>query len=678
MRELHRLIVVSALFGLLTGLCNAQKSRELEEVVVTGRRPVQEIGVQKTTFDSLALKENISLSIADILAFNSSVYVKNYGKATLSTVAFRGTSPSHTQVTWNGMRISNPMLGMTDFSTIPAYFIDNAALLHGTSSVNETGGGLGGLVRLSTNPDMPRGFNLQYVQGIGSFSTFDEFLRLGYSSRKWTFSTRAVLMSSPNDYKYINHDRKENIYDDKHNIIGQYYPEERNRSGAYSDFQLLQEVYFNTLKGQRLGLNLWYVDSNRELPLLTTDYGDQRDFENRQREQTFRGLLSWSRGSSRWKTEVKAGYVHTWLAYDYKKEISEDNWAVMTRSRSRVNTYFGSGKWEWYPSDRWFFNVDVSAYQNFVRSEDRNIILQQGDKAVVGYDRGRFEMTASLSAKWQPSNLLGMSVIFREDLYGTKWSPVIPVFFIDGILTSDGRLTARASISANYRYPSLNDLYFLPGGNPDLKREKGFSYDAGLAYSIAKSGVFTADMSATWFDSYISDWIIWLPTPKGFFSPRNIGKVHAYGVEIKANAGVQPLEGWFLDLNGSYSFTPSVNRGEKISAGDMSVGKQLPYIPVNSASVTGRLTWKSWSFLYKWCWYSERYTMTSNEFTLSGHLPAYFMNNVSLEKNFSFKPFNLQLKLAVNNIFNEDYLSVLSRPMPGINFEFFVGITPKF
>ena len=108
----------------------------IPEVTVIGHRPMKEIGVQKTKFDSLALKENIALSMADILTFNSSVFVKSYGRATLSTVAFRGTSPSHTQVTWNGMRINNPMLGMTDFSTIPSYFIDNASLLHGTSSVN--------------------------------------------------------------------------------------------------------------------------------------------------------------------------------------------------------------------------------------------------------------------------------------------------------------------------------------------------------------------------------------------------------------------------------------------------------------------------------------------------------------------------------------------------------------
>ena len=111
----------------------------IPEVTVIGHRPMKEIGVQKTKFDSLALKENIALSMADILTFNSSVFVKSYGRATLSTVAFRGTSPSHTQVTWNGMRINNPMLGMTDFSTIPSYFIDQASLLHGRRWTGRSG-----------------------------------------------------------------------------------------------------------------------------------------------------------------------------------------------------------------------------------------------------------------------------------------------------------------------------------------------------------------------------------------------------------------------------------------------------------------------------------------------------------------------------------------------------------
>lgn len=30
----------------------------------------------------------------------------------------------------------------------------------------------------------------------------------------------------------------------------------------------------------------------------------------------------------------------------------------------------------------------------------------------------------------------------------------------------------KASIARNYRYPTLNDLYFKPGGNPDLRPRK--------------------------------------------------------------------------------------------------------------------------------------------------------------------------------------------------------------
>ena len=656
----------------------------LEELTVTARRPMKEIGVEKTTFDSLSLKENIALSMADILTYNSSVYVKNHGRATLSTVAFRGTSPSHTQVTWNGIRLNSPMLGMTDFSTIPAYFIDQASLFHGTSSVNETGGGLGGLVKLATIPDAPPGFHLQYVQGIGSFSTFDEFLRFSYHNKNWISSSRVVYSSSPNDYSYVNHDKKINIYDEEHKIIGQYFPKEKNKSGAYKDLQLLQEVYYNTLKGDKLGLNIWYVNSNREIPMLSTDYGEERDFENRQRENTLRTLLSWSHIKANWNLVLKGGYLFTWMAYDYRREISEDNWAHMTRARSHVNTVFGSADLNYNIENRWLFTASVSAHQQFVKSEDKNIILQQGNQAVVGYDKARLEFSAALSAKWQPIYNLGLGLTLREDIFGNKTAPLIPAFFADWLVYNKGisifpsDLTFKASVSKNYRFPSLNDLYFLPGGNPNLKSEHGFTYDAGFSFNIDFNKIIALNLSANWFDSRIKDWIIWLPTTKGFFSPRNVKTVHAYGVETSAETGIDLTGGWLLNINGSFSWTPSINKGEKISPADRSVGKQLPYVPRYSSSISGRLQWRSWSFLYKWCYYSERFTMSSNDYTITGHLPKYFMSNISLEKNLFFKPVDIQLKLAVNNLFNEDYLSVLSRPMPGINFEFFIGLTPKF
>ena len=654
-----------------------ERNIAIREVPIWGRRPMKEIGVERTTFDSVILKENIALSIADVLTFNSPLFVKQYGRATLSTVSFRGTGPSHTQVTWNGMRINNPMLGMTDFSMIPSYFIDDASLLHGTSSVNEAGGALGGVVKLSTAPAAADGFGLQYIQGIGMYRTFDEFLRLTWGDEHWQVSTRAVYQSSRNDYKYRNRDKKENIYDEEMNIVGSYYPMERNKSGAFDDVHVLQEIYYNPGRGDRFGLNAWYINSNRELPLLTTDYADDTRFENRQREHTLRSVLSWDRLRRDWKVGAKAGYIHTWMAYDYRRDPGNGIMTSMTRSRSRIDTFYGQAAGEYAVGDEWLFTADIALHQHFVRSADKNIVLQQGDKAIVGYDQGRVEIDAAVSAKWRPAERLGLSAVLREQLYGTKWATV-PALFADYLLSKRGNVVAKASVSRNFRFPTLNDLYFLPGGNPDLKNETGVQYEAGLSFAVGRDAIYTLSGSASWYDQRIDDWILWLPTTKGFFSPVNIKEVHAYGVEVRADLSVMLARGLKLDLDGTFSWSPSINVGEPMSPADQSVGKQLPYEPEFSGTATGRLAWRSWGLLWQFCYYSERYTMSSNDITLTGRLTPYVMNNLSLEKGFAFRRADLSLKATINNLFNEEYLSVLSRPMPRMNCEFFINVKPKW
>ncbi len=673
----HTRILTICICVAVATVCAAQQ-RSLREVVVTGSRPIKETGITKTSFDSLALKENIALSMADVLSYNSSIFVKSYGRATLSTVAFRGTSASHTAVTWNGMPMTNPMLGMTDFSTIPSYFIDRASLLHGSSSIAQTGGGIGGLVDLSTAPVEPDGLKAQYVQGIGSFSTFDEFARISYGSEHWRASTRVVYSSSANDYTYLNHDKKLNIYDEDKNIIGQYHPREKNRNGAFKDLHILQDLYYRD-SNNSAGISAWYVNSDRELPLLTTDYADASSFENRQREQTLRAVASWSHYAAKWSSTLRGGYIYTQTAYDYKREAAAGVMTPMTRARSYINSLYARADGEYSPARNWHFSLSLSGRQHFVRSRDLSVAAGGGESASsIGYNVERSEVSAVATAKWRPVGPVGLSLVVREDMNGSSFSPVMPAFFADAVLWPAAGLTARASIARNYRYPSLNDMYFLPGGNPDLRPEHGFSYDAGLSFRIGKRDTYTLEGSATWFDSRISDWILWLPTPKGFFAPRNVMSVHAYGIETRASLSFQPARHWLLDIGASYAFTPSVNDGEPATAADHSVGKQLPYVPRNSASATARLSWRSWSILYKWCHYSQRYTMSSNDHTLTGYLPPYYMSNVELEKQLHTRPVDVSLKLAVNNLFNEDYLSVLSRPMPGINFEFFIGITPHF
>lgn len=668
------LIAVAALLLQSPSAAADDATHRLDEVVVWARRPMKDIGTTKTPLDSAMLKENVSLSMADVLAFNSSIYIKSYGRSTLSTVAFRGTSAGHTKVSWNGLELNSPMLGATDLSTIPAYFVDNAVLLHGATSVNETGGGLGGMISLATVPDINPGLTARYVQGIGSFRTFDEFLHVSWGGGPLRLSTRVSYASSPNDFKYTNHDKKVNIYDDDHNIIGQYHPRERNRNGSYKDFNALQEVFLTTARAGRFSLSGWYSSFDRQLPMLSTSYADDEDYENRQREQTIRATAGWLRFTGPWRLKANAAYAHTWMAYDYSRSNAGVN-RVMGLSRSKISTFQGRFDADWQNGRKWFFTGSAIVRHNHASTLDRTPTFVGG--APVGYDRSRAEFSGSLSAKWQPAEPLGISAVIRQEVMGDDVPAPVPALFVDVLLWRPANVIFKASASRNYRCPTLNDLYFLPGGNPDLKSESGWNYDAAVSCGFGKAGLYSFTSSATFFDSYIDNWILWLPTPKGFFSPRNVRRVHAYGVELNAGASVEPAKDWLMNLNASYSWTPSINQGDPVSSADRSVGKQLPYTPRHSASFTATLSWRSWSLLYKWCYYSPRYTMSSNDNSFSGVLPAYFMSNAAIDKSFRLPRGVLSLKLAVNNLFNADYITVLSRPMPGINAEFFVSYTFK-
>lgn len=668
----------------ITGVCLALISAAFPQRLPAkdgpvGLRPVQvtssrvaDVGANVSRIDTFALRENVALSLADILGFNSSVFVKNYGRATLSTISFRGTSPTHTGVTWNGMAISSPMLGTTDFSMIPSYFVDDVRLVHGASSVADMAGGMGGMVKLATNSHrVSDGFSGQYVQGAGSWRTFDEFLRLGYGKGRWRASMRISFASSANDFPFTNHDKKENVYDENHNIISSYHPRERNRSGEYSDFNGLGSLSYDSPKAGRWSLDTWYLSSNRQLPVLTTDYSNSLDFDNRQREQTIRTVASWQKPSAKHTLQARFGYIHTWTAYDYWRQTGPMAVSVMTRARSRVNSWHTSFVWRFFPSDAWFVSAKAEFNHHQVESYDFASLAA----TLPGYSKGRAEMSAVAQAKWRPSPRWGIGAVVRQEIYGSNISAPIPALFADGVLWPEIGLAARVSVARNYRYPTLNDLYTVPGGNPDLMPEKGFVYDAGLSSSIKLGNIGKLGVSATGFDSYINDWIMWLPSTKGFYVPRNARKVHSYGVETQASLEAALPRGWMLDGSVNYSYTASINLSDPMNEADKSYGKQLPYIPLHSGSATLRASWRGWTVAYRIQAYSERFTMSSNEYSLSGHLPPYTVSNISLDRRFAIRKLQWQAKLAVNNLFNADYQTVLSHPMPGINFEIFLSLT---
>ena len=680
------LSIVHCLTGCSIGatLAAQELSINLQEVKVTGLRRLKDTGVQKTVLDTTVLHQNIALSMSEILTQNSTLFIKSYGRATEATAEFRGTSPSHTQVVWNGMKINSPMLGTVDFSIIPSYFIDQANLLHGASSLTLTGGGLGGAVDMQTQPLFGQGYALQYIQGVGSFGTYDQFLRFTYGNDHWSTSTRVVYATSDNDFKYTNYDKKVDVRDDMGNILYSYHPMERNKSGYFDDVHALQDVYYKDNRGNRFGGMLWCTHSLRGLPFLSVDYRDNVGFKNEHQQDAVRSVLSWDKTYKNWNMAVRGGYVWQDIAYDYytTREVTSTD---ITHSRSCSQQGYIQADADWMPADRWLLTANLATYYNHVRSSDKSP-FHIGDN----YNMGRMEYNLSLSAKYRPTDRLSLSAILREECYKRDFVPVIPALFGEYVLYRGEKREERGenvrrsfiflktSVARNYRYPTMDDLYYKPGGNPNLKPERGITYDGGLEGRVEHKHLsLSANLSA--FDSYITDWILWTPNAKGYWQPSNLKKVHNYGAELMTTAQVRLPHQWSICLTGNYAYTPSINKSEDLDDNDASYGRQLVYVPRHSANLSGRLSWKGWTLGYQWTYYSERFTTTSNEVSfITGRLLPYYMNDVSLEKQFQWKKVHFSVKGVVNNLLDSEYVTVLSRPMAGRNFEVFLEIKPQW
>ena len=58
---------------------------------------------------------------------------------------------------------------------------------------------------------------------------------------------RDSYSTSDNDFRFRNYNSKEFVTDDDGQIVGEYYPLQRNRNGGFRDLHVMQELYYTCL-----------------------------------------------------------------------------------------------------------------------------------------------------------------------------------------------------------------------------------------------------------------------------------------------------------------------------------------------------------------------------------------------------------------------------------------------
>lgn len=640
-----RALVILLFLGSLSA--KAQDTVVLKPVVVRDTRlfTKETAGSKQTQIDSLVLQQNLNHTLSELLSENTTVFIKAYGRGSMATASFRGTAPSHTQVLWNGMSINSPMLGMVDFSLLPAYFIDNVKLKHGGASIEDIGGALGGSIVMENKPDWDNTFGGKVVLGAGSFNTTEAFAQLNIGNKGLQSKTRVYHTYSKNNFPFVNDA-----------IIGA--PLQRNNHADYRMYSIMQELYARVNTRSVISLKGWLHHADRSIPALNSFEGSDSANINRQVDRSYRFNAAWDHHYTHGTLTAMAALNIQYLDYTLKNFVSGQGFQSGIYSTSKAVSSINKIQLAHDFNPHSSFHINFNANHHSVNTAD--------SIKKTGYERTRNELLFYAGYHHTFKDRLNIRLSARQDYIDGKFIPLIPSVGFDLRLHRDHNLFLKGNIIRNYHVPTLNDLYWQPGGNPLLQPERGLSEEATLVWQRNYPKI-NLETQLTGFYADITDWIVWIPNFKGYWEPHNVKKVISKGIE----AGIKATALWGqtkITFNGNYALTRSLNYGDTKTWGDESYGKQLVYIPVHSGNVFINVSYKTYSITWQHNAYSRRYTTSSNDLTFRDNLPNYFMNQLYVSKTFKWKMFVMEPQLKVYNLFDEYYRSVLSRRMPGRNY----------
>lgn len=617
---------------------DTSKIYQLQEVNIFETKQQQfETSKKHIAIDSITLAKYNTTSLADLLSNQSTVHIKSYGNGNIATSSMRGGNASHTALLWNGLNIQNAMLGQPDLSIVPTTLFNNILLEYGGGSAMWGSGAIGGSIHLQNKLLFNEGFKTRLQMSMGSFGTKKIASGILLSYKKIVSSTNIYYNASDNNYNYKDTTDKEN-------------PDKQIKHADYVAKGLMQELSFSATSSQKINVRLWYNVVDRNLPSYTTFPSKQS-----QLDENIKLNADWNYTKRNLNSTIRLGYFNDKLNYT-------DSIANIF-SKSTIKTFIGeSDNTYTHHNHKLNFGINYTQYKSdhFDRVPLRNPLIPD----LIGYKVNSHELDKfSLFAAYKLSLLnskLNYNLAIRKEFTNQTEIPFTGNTGIHYQLLK--QLAAKINANTSFRQPTLNDMYWNPGGNPNLKPEEGYDIDGGLEFNYSKNN-FRALFEATYFNRYTTNWIIWLPTNNTYWSPRNIAEVYSRGTETKTELSYAKKD-LLLKIIINTSYVLSTNQ-VKINENDNSVGKQLIYTPRYSGQASFLMKCKNISLLFNNNYTGYRFTSTDN----TSWLNPYYIANLKCSYSYSFSTINMELFCSINNVFNKNYVVVSNRPMPLRNYE---------
>ena len=596
-----------------TSLCFAQDS--IKDTVSIKEIEILDVNRSLNTINKITSDSSAIFSSQDVLQKQSIIYIRSGGIGLSGGVSVRGLSPHHTPILWNHVMIQSPALGMGDVS-LYSPLLGNSIELNTSGTLHPSSyGNFGGT--LSYSNEVAEGISFQ--QSLSSMKNITSLFSFSKKLKKLSVASRFLYSNAKNEFVFKDDRNTAPIFTSIANNLVQ--------SG------ISQDLNYTINTNSTLSLNALYQNTQREIPPFLYSINANEN----QTDINFWVNAKYSLYKANRTFSTNIAYLDDRLNYT--------NGLANIDSRLHSKTMvLNTQQMFYYKSFR--FQTGMNEQFNTVSNSGYSIAINQNV----------FSPFVSFTKIFNKGEIaLNYRPLLRDnDIYYKALSAI-------GNYSITKFYNMNIEFSNNNRIPTLNDLYWNPGGNPFLKPEESASANLGQKIYFTRNSK-SFELKANAFYNHVTNWILWQPGIYGYWSPQNLREVTIKGYDVNVRVNSKWKEG-----NLMFNLSCQYNEALQTKVYDLKsnvFGKQLIYVPIYTLKSTLAYQFKKLSLGGDGQLYSWRPTSSDNY----EYLPAYYIVNANIAYNLSFKKHAIALRFDVNNILDKSYMLIKSRPMPGRNY----------
>lgn len=545
------------------------------------------------------------------------VFLKSYGGAgSLHSLSSNGGATAHTTVLLDGITLNSPQNGQLNLSLIPLDLIGEIEYVPHGGFATHTSTGLSGVVNLS--PSEPA-TGVAYTTGSFGRQELRASLLLGE-----LLSLRIGAVDYAGDFPYYFREQKH-----------------RRQNNEFHQRYALLDSRLSWLRRGNFNVRLWLVENRKGVPgQIWSPNHDSRQWD---KWYLLTATRRWSRASSQHHLRL---YRHE----SYERYI-DPRLAIASRHRLAVS---GLQYEKTIVHREWL--------ATFARYELRNETLNSTDAMHHGLWRLDYAHQLLLQP-WQGISLLPIvHLSVRPDAAFAVTGDIAFQFHPQNNKCVFESVTVLAG--KNIRYPTFNDLYWEPGGNPDLESE------TAVTRGIKTSWQFGPQIHAVINSVHIRyrDLIKWSPEHDGLWRPRNISV--ATSTSLTAQADFRLFEDRLrIELGWDEVITRNLEHGSHY-------GKPLRFAPRHTAKLLAEINIPTGCRLMLQVLAISSY-LTAYNYPDDNAQPPVVTCNARIYRQFLLRGAAATIALGIKNILDHRYEFIPGYPEQGRSINLTIDLRKK-